>query len=228
MRGKLLRDAKLSEILKLAKDNEYSGIIYIGNDDENQIVIRRGRIVVANYYDFQDIDALEEIAISGEEFDFNMQGSVYFKSDFEERTEEAIKVVEDAEEAFEELSYMMDKFIKVSEGNEQSSISLRREEIKFLMDHVAKPESIKSIIKEEKKPSIEVLKFLNQLKEKNLITVYDVSYPRVYEYLLEHYPEIVPLYEQYSNDIRAFEKELTKNHRDIAAKIIREISPLQK
>jgi len=37
-----------------------------------------------------------------------------------------------------------------------------------------------------------------------------VSHPRVYEYLLEHYPEIVPLFEQYSNDIRAFEKELTK------------------
>jgi len=55
-----------------------------------------------------------------------------------------------------------------------------------------------------------------------------VSHPRVYEYLLEHYPEIVPLFEQYSNDIRAFEKELTKNRRDIAAKIIREISPLQK
>ena len=96
------------------------------------------------------------------------------------------------------------------------------------MDHVSKPENINSIIKEEKKPSIEVLKFLNQLKEKNLITVYDVSHPRVYEYLLERYPEIVPLFEQYSNDIRAFEKELTKNHRDIAAKIIREISPLQK
>jgi len=228
MRGKLLRDAKLSEILKLAKDNEYSGIIYIGNDDENQIVIRRGRIVVASYNDFQDIDALKEIAISGEEFDFNMQSSVYFKSDFEERTEEAIKAVEEAEEAFEKLAYMMNKYIKVSEEGEQNTISLKREEIKFLMDHVSKPQNINSIIKEEKKPSIEVLKFLNQLKEKNLITVYDVSHPRVYDYLLEHYPEIVPLFEQYSNDIRAFEKELTKNHRDIAAKIIREISPLQK
>ena len=172
MQGKLLKDAKLSEILKLSRDNEYSGIIYIGNDDENQVVIRRGRIVVANYYDFQDIDALKEIAISGEDFDFNMQSSVYFKSEFEEKTEEAIKAVEDAEEAFEKLSYMMNKYIKVSEGNEQSSISLRREEIKFLMDHVVKPESVKSIIKEEKKPSIEVLKFLNQLKENNLIVVY--------------------------------------------------------
>lgn len=226
MQGKLLKDAKLSEILKLSRDNEYSGIIYIGNDDENQVVIRRGRIVVANYYDLQDIDALKEIAISGEDFDFNMQSSVYFKSEFEEKTEEAIKAVEDAEDAFEKLSYMMDKYIKVSEGNEQSSISLRREEIKFLMDHVAKPESVKSIIKEEKKPSIEVLKFLNQLKENNLIVVYEVSYPKVNDYLLEHYPETVPLFEQCSNDIKTFEKELTKNQREIAAKIIREISPL--
>ena len=82
MQGKLLKDAKLSEILKLSRDNEYSGIIYIGNDDENQVVIRRGRIVVANYYDLQDIDALKEIAITGEDFDFNMQSSVYFKSEF--------------------------------------------------------------------------------------------------------------------------------------------------
>ena len=37
MQGKLLKDAKLSEILKLSRDNEYSGIIYIGNDDENQV-----------------------------------------------------------------------------------------------------------------------------------------------------------------------------------------------
>jgi len=73
--------------------------------------------------------------------------------------EEAIKAVEEAEEAFEKLAYMMNKYIKVSEEGEQNTISLKREEIKFLMDHVSKPENINSIIKEEKKPSIEVLKF---------------------------------------------------------------------
>ncbi|WP_041726153.1 hypothetical protein [Caldisericum exile] len=212
---------RLSEVLKLIFSNGYSGFLYIGDIEENHVLFKEGRIVYAEYNDYYDMDALQEIAITSEKFDFVKHESVYFKSDFEKQTPNAIAIVESVENEFPNFSHLLNEFVNFTEGSE--NISLTKEELKFLSVLEFKPTRVKKIIDRLHKPSIEVLRMLDELVKKSVLYSYNVNNPKIYEYLVDNYPDIATIFEQSKGDLRRFETELKRNHPDIANKVLREI-----
>ena len=148
LKGVLWKDMKFSHLLTLINSNKYSGILYIGDIEENQILFNEGRIVYANYNDLADFEALKEIATKVINFDFANQQKVYFKSDLENRTEELISEIKEIEDEFAKLSYLIVKFVNFAEGSE--NISLSQEELKFLATLDLSLQELKILLKSQK------------------------------------------------------------------------------
>lgn len=199
LKGFLWKDMKLSQILNLVNKNKMSGILYIGLEDENQVLIKEGRIVYASYNDFSDLDALKEMAIVKDEFDFNIQGSVFFKSEFENLTDSVIKTIEETENIFTNISYLLDMFVEIGEGNKE--IVLTSEEIKFLSSMEVKPQSVKSIVSNRRVPTIDTLVLIHKLIEKSALLAYKIEYPNVFEYIVEKYPNLIEICKNYPDNI---------------------------
>jgi hypothetical protein len=217
----LWKDMKFSHLLTLINSNKYSGILYIGDIEENQILFNEGRIVYANYNDLADFEALKEIATKVISFDFANQQKVYFKSDLENRTEELISKIKEIEDEFVKLSYLIGKFVNFAEGSE--NISLSQEELKFLATLDFKPSRVENLAKKSKKSLIETLKMVDGLVKKSVLYVYDIQNPEVYEYIIDNYPDLIQTFEEVKGDLRLFEKEITRTHRDIARVVLSEI-----
>ncbi|MGC8575715.1 MAG: DUF4388 domain-containing protein [Caldisericum sp.] len=226
LKGTLWKDMRLSQILELIYENKYSGFLYIGSKEENHILLKEGRIVYAEYNDYHDMDALEEIAITSETFDFVKHEQVYFKSDFEKETEKAIEIVKDVEKEFPKLAYLLNEFVNFTEGSE--NISLNKEDLKFLSVLEFKPTSVRRIIDKLHLPSIVVLKRINELIEKSVLYSYEIKNPKVYEYLIDNYPDLANLFEEAKGDLRTFENLLKKDYREIAPSVLREIREISK
>lgn len=225
LKGFLWKDMKLSQILKLVNKDKMSGILYIGLEDENQVLIKEGRIVYANYNDFTDLDALKEIAIVKDEFDFNIQNSVFFKSEFESLTDAAIKTVEETENIFTNISYLLDMFVEIGEGNEK--IVLTSDEIKFLSSMELKPQSVKKIVANRRVPTIDTLVFLHSLIGKSVLTAYKIDYPNVFEYIVEKYPDLIEICKRYPDNLNKVKEEILKTKKETAKQIINEISRIK-
>jgi len=226
LKGTLNKDMKLSQVLSLIRSNKYSGILYIGENEENVVVVKEGRIVFASYNDFQNLDALKEIAVSNETFEFTPQQNVLFKSDFEKQSENAVEEVLKVEEDFNKVSYLLDKFVNVSEGSE--NVNLSSDEIKFLASLEFKPQSVKKLIQSIRKPSIDTLLFIERLIEKGVLKAYSIKNPKEYEFIVDNYPDLAPVFESVGGDVSKFESEISKNYKNIARQVISELRKIRR
>ena len=61
------------------------------------------------------------------------------------------------------------------------------------------------------------------LVKKSVLYVYDIQNQEVYEYIIDNYPDLIQTFEEVKGDLRLFEKEITRTHRDIARVVLSEI-----
>lgn len=224
LKGIINKDATLSQILVAISENGYSGIIYIGDIEDNQILVKEGKIVFANYNNFQNEDALKEIALSEEKFEFVQQEKVFFRSDFENKTEQVVANLKKLEEDFLKVRYLKSKFVTISD--DAKDVNLTSEEIKFLASLDFKPEQIEKLLRKVERPVVETLTLVQRLAEKGILKVYEVKNPKFYQFLEDNYPELTHLYEKHQDNLKEFERLLLEDHRDISKVVLRKLREL--